>query len=89
MMAAVRGSEPILPMPIQPMDELEKQPLTQHLRDLRNCLINAALAVGVGFAISYYYIQEIGAWFFKPLYEVLPERSSLIFTSYQEAFFFI
>ena len=77
-------------MPTQnPMNELEKQPLTQHLRELRSCLINSCLAVAVGFAVSYYYIQEIGTWFFKPLYEVLPERSSLIFTSYQEAFFFI
>jgi len=71
------------------MDELEKQPLTQHLRELRSCLINSFLAVAAGFAVSYYYIQEIGAWFFKPLFEVLPAQSSLIFTSYQEAFFFI
>ena len=71
------------------MDELEKQPLTQHLRELRSCLVNALLAVATGFAVSYYFIQDIGAWFFRPLVEVLPERSSLIFTSYQEAFFFI
>lgn len=71
------------------MDELEKQPLTQHLRELRSCLINSLLAVAAGFAVSYYYIQEIGTFFFAPLVAVLPERSSLIFTSYQEAFFFI
>jgi len=71
------------------MNELDKQPLTQHLRELRSCLINSLLAVAAGFAVSYYYIQEIGAWFFKPLFEVLPDRSSLIFVSYQEAFFFI
>jgi Sec-independent protein secretion pathway component TatC len=58
------------------------------LRDLRSCLINSLIAVGVGFSTSYYFVQDIGYWFFKPLFEVLPERSSLIFTSYQEGFFF-
>jgi Sec-independent protein secretion pathway component TatC len=71
------------------MDELAQQPLTEHLRDLRSCLINSLLAVAVGFAVSYYFVQDIGYWFFKPLFAVLPERSSLIFTSYQEGFFFI
>jgi len=71
------------------MDELEQQPLTEHLRDLRSCLINSLIAVAAGFAVAYYYVQDIGYWFFKPLFEVLPDRSSLIFTSYQEGFFFI
>ncbi len=71
------------------MDELEKLPLTQHLADLRNCLIVSLLAASIGFAVAYYFIQDIGYWFFKPLFEVLPHRSSLIFTSYQEGFFFI
>ena len=71
------------------MEEFEQQPLTEHLRDLRSCLISSLVAVGVGFSISYYFVQDIGYWFFKPLFEVLPERSSLIFTSYQEGFFFI
>jgi sec-independent protein translocase protein TatC len=71
------------------MDELEQQPLTEHLRELRGCLISSLVAVAAGFSVSYLYIEEIGYWFFKPLFEVLPERSSLIFTSYQEGFFFI
>jgi len=70
------------------MEEFEKQALTEHLRDLRSCLIISLIAVGVGFAISYSFSQEIGAWLFKPLFEVLPDKSSLIFTSYQEGFFF-
>ena len=69
-------------------EDFDKQPLTEHLTELRSCLVASAIAVGAGFCISYYYIQEIGYWFFKPLFEVLPESSSLIFTSYQEAFFF-
>jgi sec-independent protein translocase protein TatC len=70
------------------MEELEKQALTEHLAELRRCLIVSLVAVAAGFAVSYSFVMEIGEWFFKPLYEVLPPQSSLIFTSYQEAFFF-
>ena len=70
------------------MDDLEKQPLTQHLAELRRCLLVSLLAVAAGFALAYYYIEIIGVWFFRPLFAVLPERSSLIFTAYQEGFFF-
>lgn len=71
------------------MDDLQQQALTEHLRDLRRCLIISLVAVGAGFTLSYSFIEKIGAWFFKPLFSVLPDKSSLIFTSYQEAFFFI
>jgi sec-independent protein translocase protein TatC len=71
------------------MEEFKKQMLTEHLTDLRSCLIYSLIAAGVGFAVSYAFVKEIGNWFFKPLFKVLPEKTSLIFTSYQEAFFFI
>jgi Sec-independent protein secretion pathway component TatC len=69
--------------------QFESQALTDHLRELRSCLIKSFLVIMVGFAASYAFIKPIGTWFFKPLIEVLPEGSSLIFTSYQEGFFFI
>ena len=71
------------------MEDFKKQMLTEHLTDLRSCLIYSFVATGVGFAVSYSFIKEIGNWFLKPLFEVLPDQTSLIFTSYQEAFFFI
>ena len=71
------------------MEDLKKQMLTEHLADLRSCLIYSLIAACIGFVVSYAYIKEIGNWFFKPLFKVLPEQTSLIFTSYQEAFFFI
>lgn len=71
------------------MDTFEKQELTDHLRDLRTSLIRALIAVFAGFAVSYAFVRQIGEWFVRPLYQVLPEHSTLIFTSYQEAFFFI
>jgi len=70
-------------------EDFERQALTEHLRELRSCLVVASVAVFVGFCLSYAVIRPIGTWFFKPLTEVLPEGTSLIFTSYQEGFFFI
>ena len=70
-------------------ETFESQALTEHLRELRSCLIVTMIAVVAGFSLSYLYIKPIGSWFFKPLTEVLPEGTSLIFTSYQEGFFFI
>ena len=67
---------------------MEKQTLTDHLRDLRTSLVRSLIAVAVGFAVSYYFVEDIGQWFVNPLYEELPEESTLIFVSYQEAFFF-
>ncbi|MBI5558918.1 MAG: twin-arginine translocase subunit TatC [Deltaproteobacteria bacterium] len=74
----------------QPATEsMEKQALTEHLRDLRTSLIRSLIAVAIGFGVSYYFIEQIGVWFLHPLFAVLPKNASLIFTSYQEGFFFI
>ncbi len=70
------------------MGEFQKQGLTEHLVELRQCLIVSIIAVLVGFAISYGFVKEIGFWFLKPLFDALPPGSTLVFTSYQEAFFF-
>jgi Sec-independent protein secretion pathway component TatC len=70
-------------------EQFDKQSLIEHLRDLRSCLIVSLIATSIGFAAAYTYIERIGIWFFKPLTDVLPKGTSLIFTSYQEGFFFI
>ena len=70
-------------------ENLQSQALTEHLRELRSCLIVSFVAVFVGFCLSYMVIRPVGTWFFKPLTDVLPAGTSLIFTSYQEGFFFI
>lgn len=71
------------------MDDFQKQALTEHLTELRRCLIYSLLATVAGFGVCYSYSKELGQLLFKPLYEAMPEGSSLIFTSYQEGFFFI
>ena len=70
-------------------DKFDKQTLTDHLRELRSCLIISLVAVMSGFAVSYNFIRPISVWFFRPLIKVLPDNQSLVFTSYQEGFFFI
>ena len=69
--------------------QFNKQSLTDHLAELRSCLIIAFGAVFAGFALAYGFIRPIADWFFRPLVQVLPEDKSLIFISYQEGFFFI
>ena len=69
-------------------EQFDKQTLTEHLRELRSCLLISMAAVAVGFAVSYSFIRPISDWFFRPLVEVLPHDKNLIFTSYQEGFFF-
>lgn len=70
-------------------EQFDKHTLTEHLRELRSCIIFSLAAVSAGFAIAYSFIRPISDWFFKPLIKVLPDEKSLIFTSYQEGFFFI
>lgn len=70
------------------MQDMETQGLPEHLADLRSCLVRSLLAVVICFAVAYHFIDPLGDWFFRPLFAVLPEGSSLIFTSYQDAFFF-
>lgn len=69
--------------------QLDKQSLTDHLAELRSCLIISMAAVAAGFAVSYWCIRPIADWFVRPLIQVLPAGKTLIFTSYQEGFFFI
>lgn len=69
--------------------EFDKQTLTEHLAELRSCLLISIAATFAGFALSYSVVRPISKWFFRPLVKVLPKDQGLIFTSYQEGFFFI
>lgn len=71
------------------MEDLKKQALTEHLRELRSCLIKSLLAVGLGFALCYNYAVAIASLLFRPLYQAMPQQAPLIFSAYQEGFFFI
>jgi len=65
----------------------KRLPLTAHLEELRKRLIYTFVGIGIAFAISYLYIKEIVEILMRPLVQVLPKGSSLIFTGVPEAFF--
>ncbi|PIE58607.1 MAG: preprotein translocase [Desulfobulbus propionicus] len=69
-------------------DNFNTQTLSEHLADLRSCLVYSMLAIMIGFGAAYGIIRPVAGWFFAPLVKVLPETTSLIFMSYQEGFFF-
>jgi len=64
----------------------EKQPFLAHLEELRKRLIVCAIAIGVGFAISYAFSKQLFSFLILPLTKVLPPDSRLIFTNLPEMF---
>ncbi len=64
----------------------EKQPFLAHLEELRNRLIVCAIAIGIGFVISYVFSKQLFSFLILPLTEVLPADSHLIFTNLPEMF---
>jgi sec-independent protein translocase protein TatC len=65
-----------------------KQPLLEHLVELRRRLIWCFVALGVSFAICYYFSDAIFAFLVQPLKEGFgPTQGKLIYTKLYEAFF--
>ena len=74
---------------METQEQFDQQSLTEHLKELRSCLLITLGAVAAGFTAAYSFVQPLADWFLRPLLAVLPEGKPLIFTSYQEGFFFI
>ncbi len=64
-----------------------KMPFLGHLEELRRRLVICFIAVGFGFAVSYYFSKPIFRVLVKPLLDAMPEGERLIYTSLPEAFF--
>ncbi|MBW2339281.1 MAG: twin-arginine translocase subunit TatC [Deltaproteobacteria bacterium] len=64
----------------------EKQPFLAHLDELRKRLIVCAITVGAGFIVSYIFSKQLFSFLILPLTKVLPDESTLIFTSLPEMF---
>ncbi len=62
-------------------------PLSEHLEELRARLIRIALAVGVGFALTYNWADLVFAFITRPLRTLGAEHASFIGTGLAEAFF--
>ena len=71
-------------MPTNP--EEIRQPLTEHLDELRRRLIRSLIALGIGTALCYSYAEIIYRALLRPLTANLPADSRLIFTELTEAF---
>jgi sec-independent protein translocase protein TatC len=65
----------------------EKMPFTLHLEELKTRLTRMLIAVAVGFVVCYIFKEKLFWALTRPLAAVLPEGSSMIFTSLPEAFF--
>lgn len=58
-----------------------------HLEELKGRLVRALIAIGVGFITCYLFKEKLFYALTLPLAAVLPDNSSMIFTSLPEAFF--
>lgn len=65
----------------------EKLPLTSHLEELRKRLIRSMIAVGIAFGLCFNYKERLFEIIARPLTEVLPPNSYMIYTGLPEAFF--
>lgn len=62
-------------------------PLTAHLEELRTRLMRIAIALGIGFVVSYVFKDWLFSVLTKPLVEVMPPKSFMIYTGMPDAFF--
>jgi sec-independent protein translocase protein TatC len=62
-------------------------PFTGHLQELRSCLIKSLLAIAVGFALSYAFVENLFFFLTRPLTRIDTPGLTLIGTSVVEAFF--
>ena len=65
----------------------DKIPFTAHLEELRTRLISCSIAIGIGFAISYGFKEQLFKILTKPLIKAMKAGDKLIFTGLPEAFF--
>lgn len=73
--------------PEENSEEESAAPLTEHLAELRKRLMISCVAVGVCFAASYNFSNELFGLLTLPLVKVMPDQSSMIFTGLAEGFF--
>ncbi len=65
-----------------------KAPLLEHLVELRRRLLRCVLALALGFAVCYYFSNEIFGFLVQPVREGFGDKGgTLIFTKLYEAFF--
>ena len=68
-------------------DTEDRIPFTAHLEELRKRLITSFAAVGIGFALSYGFKEQLFQILTHPLITVMKQGETLIYTGLPEAFF--
>ncbi len=70
-------------------DQEKRSPFTEHLGELRDRLIHAFIAVGVGFVVAYFFKEQLFDILTAPLVTAMAKsgNAKLIFTGLPEAFF--
>ncbi|HVQ14087.1 MAG TPA: twin-arginine translocase subunit TatC, partial [Vicinamibacterales bacterium] len=63
-----------------------KMSFLDHLDELRKRMIYAAISIGVGFFIAFFFHNELFAFVMRPLQAGLPTGQTLIYTDPTEAF---
>src|SRR3712207_5001768 len=77
---------------LEPDDDLEpsegggKMSFLEHLDELRKRIIRSVIAVGLGFLIACFFIQQLFDFIMKPLTGMLPPGGTLVYTDPTEAF---
>ncbi|HEX4848175.1 MAG TPA: twin-arginine translocase subunit TatC [Novosphingobium sp.] len=72
---------------VKDIDE-SQAPLLDHLIELRARLLRCVYAMGLGFAVSFYFADDIFGFLVRPLTEAFPPgEGKLIYTQLYEAFF--
>jgi sec-independent protein translocase protein TatC len=64
----------------------ERKPFAAHLEELRNRLVVSLIGLAAAFIVTYSFKERIFHFLMRPFVEVMPARSSFIFTSITEAF---
>src|SRR5437762_8383103 len=64
----------------------EKMSFLEHLDELRKRIVNACIAIGIGFLISFVFIDRIFNFVFGPSRKVLPQGVSFVYNRPAEAF---
>src|SRR5581483_9889293 len=75
--------------PDDPLEDDEsgaKMSFLEHLDELRKRLINACIAIGIGFLASFYFVDRLFNFIFEPTRRVLPPGVMLAYTRPSEAF---
>ena len=65
----------------------DKMPLTSHLEELRKRLVRSMIAVGITFLGCFAFKEGIFRIVARPLVEVMPQGSHMVYTGLPEAFF--